>query len=85
LIINEIQMIIFLLQNHDQVVFVINDFLLNVIKNFDHVYLLLLYLMMVIVYFQEYLDLVYQIIDQLIQNIIVLLMRDVHLLFVNQD
>jgi hypothetical protein len=78
-------MIIFLLQNHDQVVFVINDFLLNVIKNFDHVYLLLLYLMMVIVYFQEYLDLVYQIIDQLIQNIIVLLMRDVHLLFVNQD
>jgi hypothetical protein len=76
-------MIIFQIQNLDQVVFLINDFLLYVINNFDHFYLLLL-MMMKDFYFQEYLGMVFQIIDLLILNVIDFLMIYVHLLIVYQ-
>jgi hypothetical protein len=62
---DEIQIIIFRIQNLDQVVFVKDDFHVYEIDNYDHFYLLLNLnlLMMKHFYFQVYHDMVFQIID----------------------
>jgi hypothetical protein len=90
-LLNVFQIIIFRIQNLDQVVFLKDDFHVYVINNYDHFYLLLMMnlLMMMLMmmkhfYFQVYLDMVFQIIDLLILYVIDFLIIHVHLLIVHQ-